>query len=592
MMQLSTMGRFDTLVASRCAQIKAVKQYIMKYAMKAEKMSRPFSSVMSEMMKHCDDATAAGQQQSDDRELIKLFLRFLNEITCERDFSAVEVCHMGLGLPLVKYSRVPVWLNLCDEEMEPLARVANEDDAESVRAGRATTYQSYLARGSHLESLRLYDLSSKFSDSYEPIQDHLKWRVPHVIPYRSPKVSDDTDPADRELYARDRLRLFVPHRNDDDLKTIGGRGHPSFDSALDEFVETAECPGSLKREVQYAKAHAEEGDDDELSGSDDDGDHADDPVARRVRLREFRANLSLAGLTVDPRGTNNDEPDGDHRHELGPFEQWHAVRGEVQAALDRDGRHGELLTDECEKWLNSLIEECGDGDEFERRAVEPRHLNKGQRFLFNVMVEYDTAKRADDNAPPARIIVPGKAGVGKSFALDAFVHYLITTHDEEVGETMFICAYTGVAALLVGGTTLHRAFRLPTSDFELLKEGSDALNDLMERIGKAKWLFIDERSMVGQALFGMMSKRFKQVTANANCHRPHTTSHGPLLFCRNRREQESTTIPSRTSTSSCSETMGSCHQRPTLRFSPGTRDPTRLKWKVEMPTGRSNTSSA
>ena len=59
----------------------------------------------------------------------------------------------------------------------------------------------------------------------------------------------------------------------------------------------------------------------------------------------------------------------------------------------------------------------------------PEHLNRDQRFLFNILKQFDDDRRANSAAPPCRIIVPGFGGVGKSFTLDAFVHHLISTLD-------------------------------------------------------------------------------------------------------------------------------------------------------------------
>ena len=150
-----------------CLDIRAVKSYIMKYAMKAEKMSRPFKDVMAEILKKTDETTT-------DDELQRLFTRFLNELTCERDFSAVEVCHMHLGLPMVVKSRQPTWLNLGDDALVPLAQPRDDNAADTVKAGGTTTYQTYLRRDPRFEELTVYVLASRFTDKYEPIEDHMK----------------------------------------------------------------------------------------------------------------------------------------------------------------------------------------------------------------------------------------------------------------------------------------------------------------------------------------------------------------------------------------------------------------------------------
>ena len=507
-----------------CLDIQAVKSYIMKYAMKAEKMSRPFKSVMNDLLAKCDKELAQGLHTAD-RELHLLFTRFLNELTCERDISAVELMHISLGMPLVKMSRGCVWLNLGDD-LVPLSKKGDGDaECNDPSAGAETTYSNYLNRASKLESLRLFDLASRFDDKYNAIKDHEKWRYPHVIPFRSPRVTNNTEPAVRDLYARDRLRLFLPHRDDGDLVTIGGEffGDGNFNAALDAFVLQPECPEVLRREVEHAVAHANAEADVPID-SDDDDDHSND-AAHREKLRKMRAQWSEAGLTM-PFENADDLPGTTsalrHNVDTDPArkaDEWrHIAREFYEYRLEmfqcpQDGEVGAPHDDaSCldPSWLRSLA----DGDDennFTRRPVTLDHLNAGQRFLVNVLIDFDVRQRADPNADPCRMMVPGKAGVGKSFALDSFVHYLSTTHNETVGEHILIVAYTGTAALIVGGTTCHRLFNLPTDGkFDDLKN-SDQVSRLKEAIGKARWLFIDERSMIGLHLFGMMEKRTAQA---------------------------------------------------------------------------------
>ena len=161
------------------------------------------------------------------------------------------------------------------------------DDAEDTPAGLASLYDNYLKRKLELEDVPLYTLASRFTDKCIAIDDHLKWRFPHVVPYRSPKR--DQDPEDYELNARDRLRLFVPHRDDDAL-----RGSCStFCEALHAFILSTACPAPVRREVEMwdAKAEAEE-------RSDDDEDDLDEEVIdddeRRRRMIAMKTRDSEA----------------------------------------------------------------------------------------------------------------------------------------------------------------------------------------------------------------------------------------------------------------------------------------------------------
>ncbi|WBU37287.1 ATP-dependent DNA helicase [Homoserinibacter sp. YIM 151385] len=104
------------------------------------------------------------------------------------------------------------------------------------------------------------------------------------------------------------------------------------------------------------------------------------------------------------------------------------------------------------------------------------------------------------------IFVTGRAGTGKSTLLE---HLSWNTSKQIV-----ICAPTGVAALNVGGQTIHSLFRLPIgviADHELTQGP-----DLRKLLGAIDTLVIDEVSMVNADLVDAMDRALRQARA-----RPH-----------------------------------------------------------------------
>ena len=99
------------------------------------------------------------------------------------------------------------------------------------------------------------------------------------------------------------------------------------------------------------------------------------------------------------------------------------------------------------------------------------------------------------------IFVTGRAGTGKSTLLE----YLAWNTSKQ----LVVCAPTGVAALNVGGQTIHSLFRLPIgviADHEI--EQSAELKKLLNTI---ETLVIDEVSMVNADLMDTMDRSLRQA---------------------------------------------------------------------------------
>jgi len=104
------------------------------------------------------------------------------------------------------------------------------------------------------------------------------------------------------------------------------------------------------------------------------------------------------------------------------------------------------------------------------------------------------------------IFVTGRAGTGKSTLLE----YLAWNTSKQ----LVICAPTGVAALNVGGQTIHSLFRLPIgviADHEI--EQSAELKKLLNAI---ETLVVDEVSMVNADLLDAMDRSLRQARQRPN----------------------------------------------------------------------------
>ena len=102
------------------------------------------------------------------------------------------------------------------------------------------------------------------------------------------------------------------------------------------------------------------------------------------------------------------------------------------------------------------------------------------------------------------VFVTGRAGTGKSTLLNH-----LNWHTEK---QIVICAPTGVAALNVGGQTIHSLFRLPIgviADDEI--DQNDAIRKLLNAIDT---LVIDEVTMVSADLLDAIDRSLRQARHN------------------------------------------------------------------------------
>lgn len=107
--------------------------------------------------------------------------------------------------------------------------------------------------------------------------------------------------------------------------------------------------------------------------------------------------------------------------------------------------------------------------------------------MSNVDKLTKTQKKAfDEMVAGHNVFLTGEAGTGKSFVTTAFIEYC-----RKNNKKVLITAPTGIAAINVGGSTLHRAFRIPIKPF--INDNSIIL--VPDTVKEADTIIIDEISM-------------------------------------------------------------------------------------------------
>lgn len=112
-----------------------------------------------------------------------------------------------------------------------------------------------------------------------------------------------------------------------------------------------------------------------------------------------------------------------------------------------------------------------------------------------------------------RSVVRGKAGSGKTTVIQRMVEIIY----ENIGEDgVIVAAPTGVAALNIGGVTLHNAFRLNFAERELPKLSNVVLRELQEKYRNTQFVIIDEMSMIGTIKLAQIDHTLKQIKSCPN----------------------------------------------------------------------------
>ena len=91
-------------------------------------------------------------------------------------------------------------------------------------------------------------------------------------------------------------------------------------------------------------------------------------------------------------------------------------------------------------------------------AVDPSHLNEDQRRAYDI-VDWHLVETIQNQFPPQLLmIIPGEGGVGKSKTIQTITVNFVRRN---VGNWLAKGAYTGIAASIIDGKTLHALAATP-----------------------------------------------------------------------------------------------------------------------------------
>lgn len=147
-------------------------------------------------------------------------------------------------------------------------------------------------------------------------------------------------------------------------------------------------------------------------------------------------------------------------------------------------------------------------------------LKVGQQRLFNFVKRQIQREIRGEACEPIRLIVMGSAGTGKSFILKLITEeikrgYKIVNPNST---SVKVCAYTGVAALLINGQTIHSVFKLPVQRDRKIPTYKPLTGIWLEKLRQiwkfVRFLIIDEMSMLPYELLWQINLRLQELKGN------------------------------------------------------------------------------
>ncbi|OAQ57415.2 ATP-dependent DNA helicase PIF1 [Pochonia chlamydosporia 170] len=237
------LGWLANIDISPCTSLQAVITYAAKYCSKSEKKTEPYCKLADQVLPH----TAHLQP------LLSFSSRLMNKLIAERDYSAQEISHLLLNIPLQEGTRMVVSVDCRPLEQHARSYRVDEDVNETVGS-----YRKYLERSdqhedvTYLEYLQSYNLKT-----WRRLAANAKKRVLSYFPrYRSMEASPQFND-----FCRVKLMMVHPHRSPQELLIVGALRFDSFAAA---YKFCREHHGT------HADDHYGEPDTNELRAEDDE----------------------------------------------------------------------------------------------------------------------------------------------------------------------------------------------------------------------------------------------------------------------------------------------------------------------------------
>jgi ATP-dependent DNA helicase PIF1 len=459
--------------------IHAALQYISKYASKAEPKSVAFTEIFNQIL---------NQSNQDENSLTSIQKLLLNSVA-ERDISAQETCHLLLGMPLYHSSRQCVSLNLNEETIRWIQGTgySGNDEEPTTTNGKGRTSQSalkkYWERVDKFEEFSLYrlNLTHKFEKgSWQKVGKENIVRI-------WPRPSGLRNGEQWEEFCRIKVLLHVPHRS---IEQLNGNSDVPWSTIYSQNIDVINSDPNdlLGQPIDKEPELCDEDSFDEIEEEQEE---------------EFRYDWM-------------------HLAELGP--NTHIQIDADLGSRDMDRNHN--WTNEAQQRYSS--EDLANVNDFVKQAASDNNngnirndkdsteinydsLNQKQKTIFKRIEKHYEDTILGQQVEPLRIIVMGTAGTGKSYVIKAIRARLRAMAEKDGKSPVLVIAPTGVAAFNINGSTIHSTLSIPIMNDKKYELNSIRLKQLQERLQNVSYFIIDEKSMVGRRMLGIIDMRLRQA---------------------------------------------------------------------------------
>jgi len=452
-----------------CTGKEAVINYAAKYGTKAEAASKPYKELMQ----------AALRRTPQDSNLHKTVAGYLCSFVSERDWTAAEVSHLLLGMPLSRSSRSHVSVDCRPESEHNIRYVTSADDTLQLGTSVLTKYKT---RADTIENVTYLDFLLHHEHNKKPYKrrPQAKPRILNYMPY----YKSDTHPED---YYRVKAMLHHPFRGSvDSLKEGFDSWEHHYRHCLATNCEHSEDWLNLDIVAQNFQDEA------------DEFEEGDEQAASQVPIDWAELSRAI------PRGIDEEDAWGDlGNRDIDVGCDWlqTGISDELYAQVEAGEDYWTLLKEQSALRAESRFVEQG----------QESTLNITQRQVYDYLMrhyqyELTNGRHPDDNRQ-LLLHIDGSAGTGKSYLIEIVSSHLaqLAAHHGR-GDPVIRCAPTGVAAHNISGYTLHRLFHINP------KKPDDPISNAQRsrfqaELRSVRYIIIDEKSMVSLAMLGALHGR-------------------------------------------------------------------------------------